>query len=80
MIEVTIHYAKTHLSRLLHRAEAGETVVILRGKQPIARLVPIRVPSRAKRPCIGERTSTGVSWSEDAFAPLDDRELEDWGL
>jgi prevent-host-death family protein len=39
MKRVTVHAAKTHLSRLLKQAEAGEEVVITRGKTPIARLV-----------------------------------------
>jgi len=41
MTVVTIHEAKTHLSRLLADVEAGKEVVIARGKQPVAKLVPI---------------------------------------
>jgi prevent-host-death family protein len=37
----TIHAAKTHLSRLVERAEAGEEVVIARGKTPVVRLTPM---------------------------------------
>jgi len=37
--EVTIHEAKTHLSRLVQRAHAGEEIVIRRGKIPLAKLV-----------------------------------------
>ncbi len=33
---VTIHEAKTHLSRLLKRVELGEEIIIVRGKKPIA--------------------------------------------
>ncbi len=36
-----MHEAKTHLSRLVERAEAGEDVVIQRNGKPVARLVPI---------------------------------------
>lgn len=32
--------AKTHLSRLLRRVEAGESVVIRRGRQRVALLIP----------------------------------------
>ena len=39
---VNVHEAKTHLSRLLERVEAGEEVVIARAGRPIARLVPYR--------------------------------------
>jgi prevent-host-death family protein len=37
---VNIHEAKTHLSRLLERVEAGESIVIARAGRPIADLVP----------------------------------------
>jgi len=39
---VNVHDAKTHLSRLLERVEAGEEVVIARAGRPVARLVPYR--------------------------------------
>jgi prevent-host-death family protein len=39
---VNIHQAKTHLSRLVERVEAGEEVVIARAGRPVARLVPFR--------------------------------------
>lgn len=50
---VSVHEAKTHLSRLLQRVEAGEEVVIARGGRPVARLVPVaetlpREPGRLK--------------------------------
>ena len=48
-MEVNIHQAKTHLSRLLQRVAEGEEVVIARAGQPIARLVRIQ-PQRATRP------------------------------
>jgi prevent-host-death family protein len=35
--------ARTHLSRLLKEAEAGQEVIILRGKRPVAKIVPIRL-------------------------------------
>jgi prevent-host-death family protein len=38
--EVSVHEAKTHLSRLLRRVALGEEIVISRGGEPIARLVP----------------------------------------
>jgi prevent-host-death family protein len=42
MIEVNIHEAKTHLSRLLARVAAGEEVILAKAGKPIARLVPFR--------------------------------------
>jgi prevent-host-death family protein len=41
MTSVGVHEAKTNLSDLLRRAEAGEEVVICRSGAPVARLVPI---------------------------------------
>jgi prevent-host-death family protein len=38
---VTIHEAKTNLSRLLQKAANGEQIIIARGSKPVARLVPI---------------------------------------
>jgi prevent-host-death family protein len=44
---VNIHDAKTHLSRLVERVEAGEEVTIARAGRPVARLVPLR-PARPR--------------------------------
>ena len=38
---VNVHEAKTHLSRLIERVEAGEEIVICRSGKPVAKLVPI---------------------------------------
>jgi prevent-host-death family protein len=48
METVNIHAAKTHLSQLLARVEAGEEVVLARAGHPIARLVPF-IPSGTPR-------------------------------
>jgi antitoxin (DNA-binding transcriptional repressor) of toxin-antitoxin stability system len=40
METVTIHVAKTTLSQLVARVEAGEEIVLARGKHPIAKIVP----------------------------------------
>ena len=42
MATVNVHEAKTHLSRLLERVEAGEAITIARAGRPIADLVPHR--------------------------------------
>lgn len=36
-----MHEAKTQLSQLVERAEAGEEIVIARRGKPVARLVPV---------------------------------------
>jgi prevent-host-death family protein len=40
-MEVNIHHAKTNLSRLILRAEAGEEVVIARAGKPVVKLTPV---------------------------------------
>jgi prevent-host-death family protein len=50
MTEVNVHDAKTHLSRLLARVEAGEEVLISRAGRPIARLVPARRARGRRQP------------------------------
>ena len=43
-MDVNVHEAKTHLSRLLARVEAGETIVISRAGEPVAVLSPYGKP------------------------------------
>ncbi len=47
---VNIHAAKTHLSRLIERAEAGEETVIARNGRPVARLVPYQAGRKRRVP------------------------------
>jgi prevent-host-death family protein len=42
MAQVGMHEAKTKLSQLVERAEAGEEIVIARNGKPVARLVPVQ--------------------------------------
>ena len=46
--EVSVHEAKTHLSRLLDRVQAGEEIVITRHGRPVARLVPVESPEEKR--------------------------------
>ncbi len=39
---VNIHEAKTQFSKLVRRAEAGEEIVVRRGQDPVARIVPLK--------------------------------------
>jgi prevent-host-death family protein len=41
MVQIGMHEAKTKLSQLVERAEAGEDIVIARNGKPVARLVPV---------------------------------------
>ncbi len=73
----TIHEAKTHLSRLIKQACEGEEVIIARGDKPVVKLVPIAA-GPAKRVPGGFEGK--IWWSDDAFDPLTDEELREWGL
>lgn len=42
MVTVNVHEAKTHLSRLLERVEAGERITLARAGRPVADLIPHR--------------------------------------
>src|ERR1035437_3262584 len=75
----TVHQAKTHFSRLLKEAEAGKEVIVLRGKKPVARLVPIEEPEAPKRRIPG--VFEGLIHADDsAFDPLTDKELVEYGF
>ena len=47
MKTINIHDAKTHLSRLVERVQAGEEIVIAKAGRPVARLVPIEGARKA---------------------------------
>ncbi|HVB77270.1 MAG TPA: type II toxin-antitoxin system Phd/YefM family antitoxin [Candidatus Nitrosotalea sp.] len=49
-MQVNIHEAKTHLSRLLEHVESGEEIVIGRAGKPVARLVPYRQTAEPRTP------------------------------
>ncbi len=46
---VTIHEAKTHLSRLIAKVEAGEEIILARGKTPVAKIVPLEPAKKPDR-------------------------------
>ena len=75
-MEVNIHEAKTHLSRLLQRVAAGEEVIIARAGVPVARLVAVEPKKKKIRPLGMDR---GRVWVADDFdAPLPDHLLKEF--
>lgn len=72
-MEVNIHEAKTHLSKLLERVSLGEEVVIAKAGKPVAKLVPI--PSERPRFKLGSARGEFVV-PEDFNDPLP-KEIED---
>ena len=79
MKTASIHQTKTHLSRMLKEVQAGETIVLLNGTTPVAKLTAIDHPA-PRRPKAGTHTSSPVRYSSDAFQPLADEDLHEWGL
>ena len=73
---ITIHAAKTTLSKLIERACAGEEIVIARRDQPVARLVPILAARAPKRKAGTLRGVVKVPKS--FFDPLPIEELDAW--
>jgi len=47
---VNVHEAKTHFSRLIDAAHAGETIVLAKGGKPWARLVPLEPGTPRRKP------------------------------
>ncbi|OGJ88311.1 MAG: prevent-host-death protein [Candidatus Raymondbacteria bacterium RifOxyA12_full_50_37] len=63
MHTVTVHQAKTNLSRLLQEAQHGEEIIISRGKTPIAKLVAL--PSARANRRIGSAPGLVLSMTPD---------------
>ena len=76
MATVTIHEAKTNLSKLIARAERGEEIVIARGKEPVAKLMSIK--SIKRRPAFGALKGTLSIPDSFFFEPLAEDELGHW--
>ncbi len=75
MTSVTIHQAKTNLSRLIQEAANGEEVVISSGSTPVARLVAIKGSKGERKP--GSMKDT-LTVGPEFFDPLPDDELSRW--
>lgn len=73
-MQVTVHAAKTHLSKLIEAALAGEEVIIARGRKPVVKLVAI--PQRKFRIGILEGRLTGPG--PDFFEPMSEEDLAGW--
>lgn len=74
MVVVNVHEAKTELSRLIARVEAGEEVVIARRGEPVVQLVLCK-PRKERRP---GRLKGSIVIPDDFFDPLPEEELELW--
>ena len=77
MATVKIHEAKTQLSKLIARAEAGEEIIIARDDTPMVKLTPVETPQR--RPQLGCLKGK-IPHIPDSFFfdPLPEEELRAW--
>jgi prevent-host-death family protein len=72
---VTIHTAKTTLSQLIARVEAGEEIVLARNKHPVAKIVPIAQPTTGRRfGALRGVITVGLGF----FEPLPEDQLSGW--
>jgi prevent-host-death family protein len=73
--QINVHEAKTHLSRLLERAHAGEEIILAKAGKPYARLVPLEpLPEKRQLGFL-----KGLFIPDDAFLePMSEEELSDW--
>jgi antitoxin (DNA-binding transcriptional repressor) of toxin-antitoxin stability system len=75
MTIVSVHEAKTHLSRLIEKVLAGEEVVIARNKEPVVRLV--REGPAETKPLLGLLKGQ-VAFDDSFYDPLPEEELARW--
>jgi len=76
MTIVSVHEAKTHLSRLIEKVLAGEKVVIARNREPVVQMIPAQAPP-AKTLRIGAWKGK-ISLGKRFFEPLPDDEIHAW--
>ena len=74
MFVVNVHQAKTHLSRLLAQAEAGQEILIARRGKPVVRLVACNPPGRRQPDILKGK----VAIPDSFFDPLPEEELVAW--
>ena len=70
MHQVTIHEAKTHLSKLIQEALSGETVIIAKGKVPLIKLEVLASAQQKRR--IGGANKLNMQMNDDFNDALDD--------
>jgi prevent-host-death family protein len=75
MKTITIHKAKTQLSKLIEQACRGEDIVIARGSEPVVRLVAIQNPKGDRKP---GGLKGKIHIGPEFFEPLPPEELDSW--
>ena len=70
---VNVHEAKTHFSKLLEQAHAGQEIILAKAGKPYARLMPLAPePTQRKAGRLGGRVGDAF------FEPLPTEELDAW--
>lgn len=72
----TIHAAKTNLSKLVARAEAGEEIVLARGSEPVAKIVAVNQRAKPQRKFGALKGKIKIG--PEFFDPLPEKELKRW--
>lgn len=72
-LTVNVHAAKTHFSRLLEQAHAGQEIILAEAGKPYTRLVPL-APSPGRR----QPGRLAGRLSDVFFEPLPEEELAAW--
>lgn len=70
---INVHDAKTHFSKLLEQAHAGQEIILAKAGKPYARMVPL-APVASKR----QRGRVKGIVDDAFFEPLPDAELDAW--
>ena len=80
MRTITIDEASSNLPQVLAEVEAGGEFIISRGDTPVARLTKMSEPRRRGPRPVGQTLYPPMHVPDEAFAPLTDEELKEWGL
>ncbi len=75
-ITVNVHEAKTHFSRLLEQAHAGQEIILAKAGKPYARLVPLEPVTKTLR--VPGRLKGQAEVGDEFFEPLPADELALW--
>jgi len=72
-MQVNIHEAKTHFSKLIIQASHGEEIIIARAGKPVAKLVPLKARKSPRKP---GSAKGHITMSDNFNAPLPDDILD----
>ena len=75
-MKINIHEAKTHFSKLIEKAQAGEEIIIAKGGKPVAKLVGLGPAKTLRQP--GSAKNDAVFVADDFDAPLPEDLLRDF--